>query len=94
MKIGRVIGNIVATYQLEAYNARKLLMVQPVTPDGTATGRATMAIDYVGAGKGDLVIMSAAPGLASTVFKIEKAPINEMISGIIDRVDVQSTKKS
>ncbi|HMX62445.1 MAG TPA: EutN/CcmL family microcompartment protein [Candidatus Sumerlaeota bacterium] len=88
MKIGRVIGNVVSVHQLEAYEGRKLLMVQPVNPDGKNVGRATMAIDYVGAGMGDLVIMSAAPGLASTVFKIERAPINEMISGIIDKVDV------
>lgn len=90
MKLGRVVGNIVSTHRLEAYGARKLLLVQPVSPEGKPTGRMTMAIDYVGSGKGDTVIMSSAPGLAGIVFKIERAPINEMIGGIIDKIDVSS----
>ncbi|CAN5504316.1 EutN/CcmL family microcompartment protein [soil metagenome] len=89
MKIGRVIGNMVSVQRLEAYEGRKLMLVQPVNPHGKDEGRATMAIDYVSAGVGDLVLYSAAPGLASAVFGIEKAPINELIMGIIDKVSVK-----
>jgi microcompartment protein CcmK/EutM len=45
-----------------------------------------MAIDYVGAGPGDIVLMGAAPGLAELVFQLERAPINELIMAIIDTV--------
>lgn len=94
MKIGRVVGNLVASHKLEAFESRKLMLVQPLSPDGKPLGKATMAVDYVGAGQGDLVIMGAAPGLAGTVFGIEKAPINELIMGIIDKVSVDPTTLS
>ncbi len=86
MKIARVVGNLVSTEKLPAYEARKLLIVQPLAPDGTKAGPSTMAIDYVGAGVGDVVLMGAAPGLANLVFRIENAPINELVMAIVDRV--------
>lgn len=86
MKLGRVLGALVTTCTLPAFEGRKLLIVQPLTPSLEPTGLATMAIDYVGAGEGDVVLMGAAPGLAATVFNLEKAPINELIMGIVDQV--------
>lgn len=88
MKIARVIGNIVSTEKLPAYEARKLLLLQPLGPDGSKAGPVTMAIDYVGAGAGDIVLMGAAPGLANLVFQIENAPINELVMAIVDRVSI------
>lgn len=91
MKLARVIGPVVSTAKLPAYEARKLLLVQPLAPDGSQTGTATMAIDYVGAGEGDVVLMGSAPGLAELVFRLERAPINEMLMGVVDDVVVQGT---
>ncbi|MBI1290366.1 ethanolamine utilization protein EutN [bacterium] len=88
MKLGRIIGNLVTTHTLPAYERRKLMMVQPLDTQRQAQGVPIMAIDYVGAGEGDIVLFSAAPGLAGVVFGIEKAPVNELIMGIVDRVDV------
>jgi ethanolamine utilization protein EutN len=92
MKIGRVIGNLWSTHSLPAYDGRKLMIVQPLSPGGLPQGAPTMAIDYVGAGIGDKVLYSSAPGLASQVFGMARAPINEMIQGIIDRVDLEETR--
>lgn len=89
MRIARVIGNLVTTEKHPAYEKRKLLMVQPVDLEGRAAGNATMAIDYVGAGAGDWVLIGAAPGLASLVFKIEIAPINDLVMGVVDRVALE-----
>lgn len=94
MKIGRVVGNLVSTHCLPAYEKRKLMLVQPLSPQGEPEGRVTMAIDYVSAGVGDTVIFSAAPGLASTVFGIERAPINELIMGIVDQVTIEDSGKT
>ncbi len=88
MRLGRVIGNLVTSDKHPAYASRKLLMVQPVGLDGEPQGASTMAIDYVGAGQGDLVLMGAAPGLANLVFQIEVAPINDLIMGIVDRAEL------
>ncbi len=86
MKIGKVVGHLTSSWKLEEFESRKLLLVKPVSPDGEFTGRATMAIDYVGAGPGDRVLYGAAPGLAASVFSLERAPINELIMAIVDDI--------
>ncbi len=87
MKLGRVVGNVVSTLKHDAYQARTLLLVEPVTPDGTSEGPAKICIDYVGAGVGELVIMGGAPGVAKSVFELKVAPIKDLVMGIIDEVE-------
>lgn len=86
MRLARVIGNLVTTEKHPAYQSRKLLLVQPLGLDSTPQGAITMAIDYVGAGAGDIVLVGAAPGLAAQVFHLKVAPINDLVMGIVDRV--------
>jgi ethanolamine utilization protein EutN len=84
MVLGRVIGSIVSSEHHHAYDGRKLMLVRKLTHDLKDTPDVTMAIDYVGAGKGEVVLMGAAPGLASKVFNVPNAPIQELIMGIVD----------
>ena len=70
MILARVIGNIISTDCYEAYKGRKLMLVQKLGLDGQPDGPATMAVDYVGAGQGDTVLVGAAPGLASKVLNL------------------------
>lgn len=88
MFLGKVIGNVVSTDKYEAYANKKLLVVQKLDLYKNPSGTSTIAIDYVGAGEGDIVLVGAAPGLASTVFKTPKAPIRELVMGVVDRVSV------
>lgn len=88
MRLARVVGNVVSTLKHEAYNSRALLLVEPIGPDGKATEPAIMAVDYMGAGEGELVLLGGAPGAAKVVFGIEIAPIKEMVMGIIDHVEL------
>lgn len=89
MIVAKVIGNVVSTVKHEAYNNKKLLYVQPITPDGKPCGQAIIAIDYVGAGAGEIVLVGGAPGLAKVVFGLKVAPIKTLVMGVIDRVDVE-----
>ena len=89
MRLARVVGNVVSTLKHEAYQGRKLLLVEPIRPDGSAAGPATVAVDYVGAGEGELVLLGGAPGVAKVVFEIEIAPIKDMVMGIIDEVELE-----
>jgi ethanolamine utilization protein EutN len=84
MQFAVVIGNVISTEKHSAYEERTLLLVQRLSLDYKPTGIPTMAIDYVGAGEGDIVLLGAAPGLASTVFGIPDAPIRELVMGVID----------
>jgi len=93
MHVARVIGKIISTVKNPAYENRKLLLVQKLHLDGKPMGVATVAVDYVGAGEGDFVLLGAAPGLASTVFNIPDAPIRELVMGIIDRLSFEDERK-
>jgi microcompartment protein CcmK/EutM len=92
MEIGKVIGTVIATVKHECYEGKRLLVVQQLTLEGKAQGSPRIAVDYVGAGVGDLVLIGGAPGVAALVFGIEKAPIKDLIMGIIDRVDVDKKR--
>ena len=49
MMIARVIGNVVAAAQHSAFDARKLMLVRPESPDTARAGPAIIAIDEIGA---------------------------------------------
>lgn len=88
MEVGRVIGTVTSTVKHEVYQGKPLLVVQQLSLSGEIQGEARIAIDYVGAGVGDLVLIGGAPGVAASVFGVEKAPIRDLIMGIIDHVDL------
>lgn len=88
MKLARVIGSVTSTLKHPAYDGKKLLLVQPLLLNGQPEGNPTVAVDYVDAGKGDVVLLGAAPGLARTVFHIDLAPIQHLCMGVVDRVDI------
>ncbi len=92
MEIGKVIGNVICTVHHEAYDDKRILMVQTLDLEGCAWGPVRVAVDYVGAGPGDLVLIGGAPGVAAFVFGREKAPIRDLIMAIVDRVDVHGER--
>ena len=93
MQLGVVVGNIWSSSKHPAYEGRKQLLVQRVDLDRKPIGHATVAIDYVNAGVGDVVLLGAAPGLAQVVFKIKIAPIQTLVMGIVDRVEAKGHRE-
>ena len=57
MFLGRVIGNVVASQKEPKYEGKTLLVVQPISLDGDAEGVAIVAVDSVGAGAGETVLV-------------------------------------
>ncbi len=88
MYLAKVIGKAVSVVKHPAYQNRTLLLVQPLSLKSQLVRTPTIAIDYVGAGEGDTVIVGAGPGVAQEVFGVEDAPIRELIMGIVDHFDV------
>ena len=88
MRIAVVLGSVTSSDKHEAYEGRMLLLVQRVEMNGERLEAPTMAIDYVGAGRGDVVLLAAAPGLAPSVLDYPKAPVTHLICGIVDRVEL------
>ncbi|HGE71106.1 TPA: ethanolamine utilization protein EutN [Candidatus Poribacteria bacterium] len=88
MYLAKVIGNMVAVIKHKAYDNKKLLIVQKLDLNSNPVGPAVMAIDYVGAGEGDIVLVARTPGLAQEVFQIENAPICELIIAVVENISI------
>ena len=63
MTPARVVGKVTGSVKHPAYEARPLLALRPHRRGGTL-GRSFLAVDLVGAGVGDDVLVSRPPGLA------------------------------
>lgn len=89
MILARVLGNVVATQKNRRYESARLMLCQPVTPEGEETGQTLLALDSVDAGEGDLVLIVQEGWGASTAATGEAgAAIDSAIVGIVDRVDL------
>jgi microcompartment protein CcmK/EutM len=87
MTLGRVIGTVVSTVKLEVLSGYKILMVQPVDPQGEEVGAVTLALDSVQAGVGDTVLVIDEGNSSRMIVGDSMAPIRTMVVGIVDRVD-------
>jgi len=87
MFLAKVKKRVIATKKHSAYQGRHLYVVQPVDPEGSSNGDEWVAMDYLGANIGDMVVCGGAPGVAQTVFQLELAPIRTLIVAIVDTID-------
>jgi ethanolamine utilization protein EutN len=83
--LARVLGNVVATRKDAGLTGVKLLVVQPLRPDGSATGKPLVAVDSVGAGSGEHVFYVRGRE-ASFPFLPAEVPTDAAIVGIVDQV--------
>ncbi len=88
MKLGRVIGRVWATAKDPSLERRKILLVRPVDPGGTAAGEAFLAVDSVGAGFGERVLVVDEGGSAALVLDAEDPPIRSVVVGVVDAIEV------
>lgn len=90
MQIARVVGTVVATQKHRSFEGAKLLLVQPVTLDDRPKGPALLAVDSVGAGVHEKVLVVIEGRAAGEALGKKGAPVDAAVIGIIDRVDVQA----
>jgi ethanolamine utilization protein EutN len=90
MLIGRVIGTVVSTQKHKKFESAKLLLVQPLNIDDTPRGHALLAIDGVGAGVHEKVLIVLEGRAAGEALGQKGAPVDAAIIGIIDTVDIPS----
>jgi ethanolamine utilization protein EutN len=88
MLLAKVIGNVVATQKNDRYEGGRIMIVQPINPDGTKAGEEMLALDSVDAGIGDTVIIVREGWSASTA-AIGKpgAAIDTAIIGVVDAIE-------
>lgn len=86
MFLGVVVGNVVATHKEPNFTGNKLLAVEIVEESGNK--QTVVAIDAVGAGVGDRVVVLVEGGSARMILDNPNAPTNTVIAGIIDQISV------
>ena len=91
MKIGRVVGTVVATIKAPVFEGRKLLLCELLDESRAETRGYTLAVDTVGAGAGEDVLILDEGNSARQVVDVADAPIRALVVGIIDRVDLGSS---
>lgn len=88
MQICRVIGTVVATQKHRKFEGAKLLLVQPLTLDDQPRGTALLAVDSVGAGVHEKVLVVIEGRAAGDALGRKAAPVDAAVIGIVDAVDV------
>ena len=83
MQLAKVIGDVVATCKDPNLVGQKLLLVQPLGPDREPVGRVLVAVDSVGAGAGEDVIVVRGREASFPFLPIE-VPTDLNIVGIVD----------
>jgi ethanolamine utilization protein EutN len=88
MILARVVGEVISTVKRPQFDSATLLILQPETPAGVSTGSTLLAIDSVGAGRGELVIAVLEGRAAGEALGKKLAPVDAAIVGIVDAVDL------
>lgn len=84
MKLCKVIGQVVATSKHPSLEGRTILVLRPSAGRGDPSEPMQLAIDGVGAGVGDEVIVSESGMAGRQVTGVEYPPVRSVIVGIVD----------
>ncbi len=86
MQVALVVGHAHSTVKHKTLVSHKLLVTQPLLADGCAAdGPPTLAVDLLGAGAGDRVILTSDGAAIRDMFGVENSPIRWAVLGIVDQ---------
>lgn len=90
MILGTVVATVVAPIQHPFYEGKKLLLVRAEHPDdGQPAGEGTLlAVDRVGAGIGEKVLVLKEGSSARHLFGQDEAPVRTVIVGVVDEIEM------
>ncbi len=88
MILGKIVGEVVSTAKHETHEGIKLLLVRPLDLAARERGAPFVAVDTLGAGIGETVLMTQDGWAAMTAVKRMKAPIDAAVIGIVDSIEL------
>jgi microcompartment protein CcmK/EutM len=92
MQIGRVAGTVVSTAKEATLEGRKFLIVRILDVDAKETGAYVVAIDAVGAGVGEVVLVASGSSARMTEATKDR-PSDAVIMAIVDSWDIEGQTK-
>ncbi|SDE69312.1 EutN/CcmL family microcompartment protein [Sporomusa acidovorans] len=90
MWVGKIIGTLVATPKDDSLTGSKLLIVQPTRLGAEAPGKPIVAVDTIGAGTGEIVLVVDGSS-ARHVTGNPHSAVDAAIVGIIDNIEVNKS---
>ena len=90
MFLAKIIGEVVSTVKHPSLDGRKLLVIQRLDTDQRPVGDSVLAVDSVGAGVGEVVLVVDEGSSAALVTGLDDPPIRTVIVGVIDQIDVEA----
>jgi ethanolamine utilization protein EutN len=93
MRIAKVIGNAYATLKHEKLKSIKLMVIQPINPDGDFKGKAIIVADYLNTAIGNIVYWIEDGSTICKATGERSIPLRGCILGIIDSIDMKNEGK-
>jgi ethanolamine utilization protein EutN len=96
MFVAKVIGSMVSTQKVDSLVGYKLMVVEPYRLEAkdrkslTTTGRTFVAVDLLGAGEGDFVLITQGSSARLTP-ETKNMPVDTVVVGIVDKVQVDAS---
>ena len=87
MKLGRIVGTVVATRKDEKIDGLRLYVVRDLSLDLGAKDSFVVAADSVGAGVGEVVLYASGSSARQTT-ATDKRPVDATVMAIVDTIDV------
>jgi microcompartment protein CcmK/EutM len=92
MQIGKIVGTVVSTKKDEKLEGMKFHIVKYVDTNGQPTGSFVIAVDSVGAGVGEIVLVAAGSSARQTALTKDK-PVDAIIMAIVDVLEIGGEEK-
>lgn len=89
MRLARVIGTVVSTVHHEAFDDKRVMLCQPLSPQGEPDGAQVVALDRVDSGPGDVVLILKEGTGVRQLFGEKQFPVRSVIVGVVDEVSVE-----
>lgn len=86
-----MVGDVVATHRHENLGNKKLLLVRRLDLDGAEEGHEIIALDTIGVGRGEDVLVVQEGGAARQLHNDKKIPAQAVVVGVIDHFDVDQS---
>lgn len=88
MILGRITGNVVSTIHHPIVDGRKLLLAERLDQKGKPTGGYLIALDSIGAGRGETVLILDEGSGARQILDDASAPVRSIVVGIVDEIEL------
>ena len=89
MILGRITGSVVSTIHHPIVEGKKLLLAERLDASGRPTGGYVIAMDAIGAGFGEIVLILDEGNGARQILDDPDAPVRSIVVGIVDSVELE-----